>query len=122
MIRKSITLLAGLALAFTLAACGGAKNENTTPAPDNTNQGTNGGGAATANAETIYKQNCVSCHGQNLEGVLPGNTNLQKVGGKLTRDQILTKIQNGGNGMPAFKSTLKADQIDALSDWLAAKK
>jgi cytochrome c551 len=57
-----------------------------------------------------------------LEGVLPGNTNLQKVGGKLTRDQIAAKIQNGGNGMPAFKSTLKADQINALADWLAAKK
>jgi cytochrome c551 len=48
--------------------------------------------------------------------------NLQKVGGRLTKAQIITQITNGGDVMPSFKKSLKAEEIQALAAWLSAKK
>ena len=112
------TFIGSLCISSFIAGCGEKAaeppgNQGGTPAP---------GGGAAVNAEAVYKQSCASCHGANLEGVLPGKTNLQKVGANRTRDQIVSQIQNGGNGMPGFKSTLSGEQINALADWLAAKK
>jgi mono/diheme cytochrome c family protein len=71
-------------------------------------------------AEAVYKQSCITCHGVNLEGgVGPA---LSKVGGSMTETQILHQIQNGGGIMPAFKSTLKAEEVANLAKWLATHK
>jgi mono/diheme cytochrome c family protein len=48
--------------------------------------------------------------------------NLQKVGARLSVDQISATITNGRGGMPPFKGTLKDNEIHALSEWLAANK
>lgn len=73
-----------------------------------------------AAAETIYKSSCMGCHGGNLEGgMFPA---LDKVGSKLTKEQIFTKISNGGGGMPGFKSQLKQEEIANLAVWLSEKK
>ncbi|WJH35209.1 cytochrome c [Paenibacillus aurantius] len=109
-------------LALSLSACGGNK-QGASPSPGGgaaTPGGTTGG--ATVDAQAVYKANCVTCHGDNLEGRMGGNTNLTKVGGRKSKDQITAQITNGGNGMPAFGSKLKPDEISALADWLAAKK
>ncbi|GAX90850.1 c-type cytochrome [Effusibacillus lacus] len=76
---------------------------------------------AASDIPAAYTKNCASCHGKGLEGTgsFPKLTN---VGGKLSQDQIKTKIQQGGNGMPAFEKMLSADEINSLSSWLAAKK
>jgi mono/diheme cytochrome c family protein len=71
-------------------------------------------------AETIYKQSCIACHGTDLEGKV--GPNLQKVGSKLTDQQLYKLVQNGKGGMPAFKSSLKDDEIANLARWLAEKK
>ncbi|MNI58710.1 Cytochrome c-551 precursor [compost metagenome] len=71
-------------------------------------------------AEAIYKQSCLACHGVNLEGKI--GPNLTNVGGKLTQQQIYKLVQNGKGGMPAFKSTVKDDEIANLARWLAEKK
>jgi mono/diheme cytochrome c family protein len=71
-------------------------------------------------AEAVYKQSCITCHGVNLEGGV--GPNLSKVGGHLTETQIGKQITNGGGVMPAFKGTLKDEQIANLAKWLAAKK
>ena len=71
-------------------------------------------------AEATYKAQCVGCHAADMSGGV--GPNLQKIGGKLTVEQISTQIHNGGGGMPAYKGTLTEDQITALTDWLAAKK
>ncbi|RAP76910.1 c-type cytochrome [Paenibacillus montanisoli] len=99
-----------------LSACG--KSNTTTPSPTPTTEA----GGETAQAETIYKQNCVSCHGTDLEGKMGGKTNLQHVGGSLSKDKIFNQISNGGGGMMAFKGKLTDTEITALADWLAAKK
>jgi cytochrome c551 len=129
-------LAAGMgAVIVSLAACGGNDNKGASPVP------TAGGGAATApaasapaatapaaggattaNAEAVFKANCVACHGDNLDGRGAANKNLQKVGAKYNKEKIAGIIINGQNGMPAFKGRLKDDEINALADWLAAKK
>ncbi|OXM83038.1 c-type cytochrome [Paenibacillus rigui] len=71
-------------------------------------------------AEASYKQSCISCHGNDLAGKI--GPNLQKAGSKLSDQQLYTIIQNGRGGMPAFKNTLKDDEIINLAKWLAEKK
>ena len=71
-------------------------------------------------AEAIYKQSCIACHGNDLEGKM--GPNLQKVGGKLSEQQLFKLIQNGQGAMPAFKSTLKDEELANLAKWLAEKK
>lgn len=71
-------------------------------------------------AQALFKQSCTSCHGVDLEGDF--GPNLQKIGGSMTKEQITTQIANGGDAMPSFNKKLKAEEIEALAVWLAAKK
>jgi mono/diheme cytochrome c family protein len=71
-------------------------------------------------AQALYKQNCISCHGVDLQGGV--GPNLQKVGSKLTLEQTYKLLQNGKGMMPGFKTQLKDEEIANLSRWLAEKK
>ncbi|WP_374020148.1 cytochrome c [Paenibacillus thiaminolyticus] len=75
--------------------------------------------AATVDAAAVYKQNCLICHGPNLEGQV--GPNLQRAGSTRTPEEISTVIHDGGNGMTAFKGVLSEDEISALVDWLSVK-
>ncbi|MCU6793103.1 MULTISPECIES: cytochrome c [Paenibacillus] len=110
-----IACLLGVGVLFTdiNSRQGGAKQEVTAPkmpeAPMNAQA-----------AETIYKQSCIACHGTDLEGKM--GPNLQKIGGKMTDQQLFKLVQNGRGGMPAFKSSLKDEDIANVARWLAEKK
>ncbi|GAB6930415.1 cytochrome c-551 [Paenibacillus sp. JCM 10914] len=102
---------------LSISACsgngdGGAAEPE--PAPGVTDGGT------ALDAQGIYKSNCVSCHGTDLQG--QSGPNLQQVGQKLDRDQIYAIIKNGEGGMPAFGDRLQDDEIQVLADWLAEKR
>ncbi|MBB6674490.1 c-type cytochrome [Cohnella nanjingensis] len=71
-------------------------------------------------ATAVYKSNCLSCHGDQLQGAM--GPALTKVGSTLSEDDIRKQITNGGGGMPAFKGTLTDEQVNAVASWLAAKK
>lgn len=73
-------------------------------------------------AEALYKKQCLSCHGDKLQGRVGPNTNLTKVGDKLSREQIAAQIANGSDNMPGFKNSLSETDIGTLADWLATKK
>lgn len=113
--KHVIRLGLGLLLVAGLTACGAQKSAEPAPAPASSSAGSTG-----VNAEAIAKSSCISCHGTDLEG--RGAPSLQKVGAKLTKEQIIAKIANGGGGMPSYKNKLKEEEIGALAEWLAAKK
>ncbi|BFT74671.1 c-type cytochrome [Paenibacillus sp. P36] len=68
--------------------------------------------------ELLYKKSCIACHGNNLEGGV--GPKLQKIGSKLSVDQIKNQIINGGGGMPA--GILKGDDAQKVAVWLAEHK
>jgi cytochrome c551 len=107
--KKLFGLLLGTSL--VLAACGGGDE-----AADNNNNG--GGGATAAAAEDIYKQNCASCHGQDLRGQV--GPNLEKVGSKYSKDEIKQIIEKGQGGMPP--GLIQGEDAEKVAEWLAAKK
>ncbi|NEW05679.1 cytochrome c [Paenibacillus sp. SYP-B3998] len=103
---------------FVLSACGSTSNSTHRKEALPTDGPSSTGSAS--NAESIYKSNCLSCHGGNLQGKI--GPSLDKVGSKLTKEQIAAKIQNGGGGMPTYKSKLKEADLEILSEWLSTKK
>ncbi|MBO9597954.1 MAG: cytochrome c [Cohnella sp.] len=125
-LKKTTIYCASLLLVAMLSACGNNNNNNVAPSPSASGavtpapSGTTG--VQASNAEAVYKQSCIACHGADLAGKMGGKTNLQHVGSDLTADQIATQIANGGGGMPPFQGRLTDDEIKALADWLAAKK
>jgi mono/diheme cytochrome c family protein len=71
-------------------------------------------------AAALFKQNCITCHGVELQGGF--GPNLQKVGSRLTEEQIINQIHDGGGDMPPFGTRLKAEEIQIIAAWLSAKK
>lgn len=118
--RMSLYALTAFLLLALLAGCGGGGGKQE-PAGDGGGQSA-GGDANYEQAMNIFKSNCVSCHANDLSGNMGGNTNLQKVGGKLSKDEIVKVIAEGRGIMPAFSSSLSDDEIEQLADWLSTKK
>ncbi len=71
-------------------------------------------------AMQTYKSNCLSCHGDGLQGRL--GPALNKVGASMSKEEIYKKIVGGGGGMPKFEKKLTEDQLVLLANWLAGKK
>jgi|CeladaMinimDraft_18_1061708.scaffolds.fasta_scaffold02557_1 cytochrome c551 len=110
----AVALMAALGLG--LSACGGGKN-------DGANKGDSGGATpadgAAAQAEAIYKANCVSCHGANLGGGL--GPELRNVEQRLSADEQFAVVKEGRGRMPAFGGSLSDEEIRALVDWISAQ-
>ncbi|MBU5262956.1 cytochrome c550 [Bacillus atrophaeus] len=70
---------------------------------------------ANASPEEIYQANCISCHGENYEGV--SGPSLKGVGDKKDVAEIKTKIEKGGNGMPS--GLVPAEKLDEMADWVS---
>ena len=71
---------------------------------------------------TVYKANCVSCHGSDLQGRVGPNTNLQKVGARMSEEEIVQQIEQGEGSMQPFKGKLTDEEIAGLAAWLAGKQ
>ncbi|GLY09290.1 cytochrome c551 [Bacillus badius] len=108
--KKSLmALLIGSSVA--LAACGGGD--------DNAGKDNDGGKeTASADGEQVYKQSCMSCHGEKLEGQV--GPALDKIGSKYSKDEILNIVENGKGQMPP--NVVKGDDAEAVAEWLATKK
>ncbi|QRG67214.1 YqzM family protein [Brevibacillus choshinensis] len=89
--------------------------------PKHGEEAAGGAGAPTANidAAAIFKQNCSSCHGQNLEGIV--GPNLTKIGAQLSKDDIAKIIKEGKGGMPPGMLK-KQPEIQAVAQWLSEHK
>jgi cytochrome c551 len=112
--KQLMALLFGSAL--VLGACGGGE-ESSEPAetPDS------GGSSdeSSIDPEQVVQQNCISCHGENLEGA--GNfPALNDVGARLSEEEIRGVIDNGRGAMPP--DIIEGEEADAVAKWLSEKK
>ena len=60
--------------------------------------------------ESIYKRDCLMCHGKNREGNLPAYPSLLGLENRFTLPQLSSVVENGRNMMPAFKHISQADR------------
>lgn len=58
--------------------------------------------------EDLFMQRCASCHG--VDGSLQASTSPDLKKSVLSNQEILDKIDNGGNGMPAFKTIISSSK------------
>lgn len=112
-------MIGGIILVFVIAVygatqgggSGGEKSKNSDQKQEQKKE-------ANADPEAIFKDNCASCHGKNLEG---GNgPELDHIGKQLSKDDIHDQIKNGGGGMPA--GVIEGDEADKVAKWLSKKK
>ncbi|MBY8909870.1 cytochrome c [Salinicoccus roseus] len=135
---KKFWLLMSFAMVLVLGACGGdsggdseeatdeATTEETTmeeSTEEETEESTEESDSADAGdselaQEAFQQNNCVSCHGENLEGA--SGPALTDVGSRLSEDEIRTTIEEGGNGMPSGLVS-DEDEMDALVQWLSTQ-
>ncbi|MEK3882825.1 cytochrome c [Paenibacillus sp. PL2-23] len=100
-------------LLAVLAGCGGSDSH----------QGSgNTLAAAPAEAASLYKTNCISCHGTDLEGRVGSKSNLQRVGSRLDSEQLKLRIEEGKGVMPAFKDRLTQEELETLAQWLSGQQ
>lgn len=113
--KKSLmALLMGTSLALT--ACGGG--ESAKEAPKEEGNAPSGETASAGDSGKLFQQSCAACHGQDLSG--GAGPNLQKVGGKYSKEDIENIIKNGQGGMPG--GVLEGEDASKVAEWLAAKK
>ena len=72
-------------------------------------------------AVAVFKQRCMQCHGTELQGMMGPESNLQKIGAQLTKEQIISVIHNGGKRMPAING-ISDEEADKVADWLSTLK
>jgi len=74
---------------------------------------------AAIDAGALFQQHCASCHGTQRTGIM-GPALLPESLERLRKPEALKVITTGrpATQMPAFKDTLKADEIAALAQWI----
>jgi quinoprotein glucose dehydrogenase len=74
----------------------------------------------THDTTSLYKNNCASCHGDDLKGAPPTFPSLVDIGQRRTREELKTLINEGGGRMPAFDYLEK--NVDEIVDFLITGK
>jgi ubiquinol-cytochrome c reductase cytochrome b subunit len=72
-------------------------------------------------AQLFHDKACLNCHLVQGYGGRRG-PDLTHIADKLTHDNMVIRIVNGGNNMPAFGSSLKPQELDALVAFLESRK
>jgi len=118
MIQKAAALLLAASIALSVSGCA------TTGSSVSTSKSVIDEDSTDPNikkAVELYKQDCLVCHGPQLEGKV-ANSKMNKVGSQLSKEQIKSKILKGGGGMIGYKDRLKEEDINILTEWLSTKK
>ena len=71
-------------------------------------------------ASLFVSKSCFACHAIDGAGGRKG-PDLSAVGSRLGYDRLVTRILNGGGGMPAYANALTAAEVEALARYLATR-
>ncbi|WP_226655375.1 c-type cytochrome [Pseudalkalibacillus hwajinpoensis] len=121
-----IGILFAAVLLFSLVACGGgnseseSNNEGSSNSTSNESTEESSGDYDAKAAEATYQTNCLSCHGENLQGKV--GPQISDIGSRLSKDEILTVIQNGKGQMPGNILRGDTEKEENLASWLADMK
>ena len=102
---RLFAIILGAAVAVGVAGVGSRATAKAAPADDP--------------GETVFKGNCVVCHGADGTGSPTGKALMapdlhSDAVQKLTVAQMVTQVSDGKNNMPPFKNSLSKDQISAV--------
>ncbi len=93
-----------LALGLAISACGGSAQAEFVPPPDEQYPP-----SQLEAGRDIFLSSCTFCHGNKGEGGT--GPNLRQVWERRSHDDHITKVTEGGNGMPGFGRSLTEQQI-----------
>jgi quinoprotein glucose dehydrogenase len=68
--------------------------------------------------QSVYQNNCASCHGVDLKGTPGKSPTLVDIGQRRTKDEMFQIIRNGQGLMPAFGEALEGGTINDLVNFL----
>ena len=71
-------------------------------------------------AQEFITKGCFACHAVGGAGGRRG-PDLSEVAGRLGYDRIVTRILNGGGGMPAYANALSPDEVESLARFLLTR-
>lgn len=107
-----------LVAAFGLIACGGGDSGSESTSAATTTEQSSGGGAVANEGQTVFVQNCGTCHTLSAAGT-DGNIGPNLDTANVDYEEVKTQVINGGGGMPAWKGVLSDAQIDAVSTYVS---